>query len=54
MIDTHIPESGPLTPASVDDSFARAREVFARHFADLPAEGSTATPGCSTRSWPRT
>ena len=38
VIDTHIPESGPLTPESVDDSFARAREVFGTHFADLPAE----------------
>ena len=38
VIDTHIPESGPLTPGSVDDSFARAREVFGTHFADLPAE----------------
>jgi hypothetical protein len=36
-IDTHIPESGPLTPESVDESFARAEALFARHFADHPA-----------------
>ncbi len=38
VIDTHIPESGPLTVESVDESFARARDLFGRHFADLPAE----------------
>jgi hypothetical protein len=38
VIDTHIPESGPLTPGSVEDSFTLAREVFGTHFADLPAE----------------
>jgi hypothetical protein len=27
----HIPESGPLTPAACDASFARAREVFPEH-----------------------
>jgi hypothetical protein len=38
VIDTHIPESGPLSPRSVDESLAQARELFGRHFADLPAE----------------
>jgi hypothetical protein len=38
VIDTHIPEGGPLTPETVDASFARARDLFGRHFADLPAE----------------
>ena len=37
VIDTHIPEAGPLTPAAVDESFARAEALFARHFADHPA-----------------
>ncbi len=37
MVSTHIPQSGPLTPASVDDSFDRARRFFAAHFADRPA-----------------
>lgn len=39
VISTHIPQSGPLTPAAVDDAFARARRFFARHFGDLPAVG---------------
>jgi hypothetical protein len=37
VIDTHIPEAGPLTPAAVDESFTRAEALFARHFADHPA-----------------
>jgi hypothetical protein len=28
LLAVHIPESGPLTPAACDASFARAREVF--------------------------
>lgn len=36
VLSTHIPESGPLTPASVDDSFRRATGFFARHFPDYP------------------
>jgi len=35
-VSTHIPESGPLTPESVDDSFARATSFFAKHFSDYP------------------
>jgi hypothetical protein len=31
-IGIHIPESGPLTAAACDDSFAQARTFFARHF----------------------
>jgi hypothetical protein len=31
-VDLHIAESGPLTPAAVDASLARAREFFPRHF----------------------
>jgi len=33
----HIPESGPLTPESCDDSLARAQSFFARHFPETPA-----------------
>ncbi len=36
VISTHIPATGPLTPASVDDSFRWARGFFADHFADYP------------------
>ncbi len=36
VLSTHIPMSGPLTPASVDDSFARATAFFATHFPDYP------------------
>jgi GNAT domain-containint protein/N-acyltransferase family protein len=32
----HIPEGGPLTPEACDDSFARARPFFARHFPEPP------------------
>jgi GNAT-like C-terminal domain/N-acyltransferase N-terminal domain len=35
-IGIHIPESGPLTPDSCDDSFAQARTFFARHFPETP------------------
>lgn len=31
VLAVHIPESGPLTPAACDASFARAREVFPDH-----------------------
>ncbi|MET0425840.1 MAG: acyltransferase domain-containing protein, partial [Actinoplanes sp.] len=32
VLDIHIPEDGPLTPAACDESFAAARPFFARHF----------------------
>lgn len=35
-VSTHIPESGPLTPESVDDAFERAAGFFSRHFPDYP------------------
>lgn len=35
-LSTHIPETGPLTPESVDDSFAQAAAFFAQHFPDYP------------------
>lgn len=37
-LGTHIPRSGPLTPDSVDASFAWARTFFAEHFADYPVD----------------
>jgi GNAT-like C-terminal domain/N-acyltransferase N-terminal domain len=33
---THIPRTGPLTPPSVDASFAAATTFFATHFPDYP------------------
>jgi len=35
-LSTHIPESGPLTPDAVDDSFRQAAAFFAEHFSDYP------------------
>ena len=36
VCSTHIPRSGPLDPASVDRSFARAAAFFPTHFPDRP------------------
>ena len=36
VYSTHIPRTGPLTPSSVDDSFAWAQRFFGEHFADYP------------------
>lgn len=36
IIGVHIPESGPLTPAAIDESFDLAREFFAKHFPERP------------------
>jgi hypothetical protein len=36
VLSTHIPMSGPLTPTSVEESFATARRFFAAHFPDYP------------------
>lgn len=36
VVSTHIPESGPLTPAACADSFTRARAFFAEHFPEYP------------------
>jgi hypothetical protein len=35
-LSTHIPATGPLTPAAVDASFGWARTFFAEHFPDRP------------------
>lgn len=34
VIDLHIPESGPMTPAAIDASLDEARAFFPRHFPD--------------------
>lgn len=36
VLSTHIPATGPLTPESVDASFAAAGAFFATHFPDYP------------------
>lgn len=36
VLSTHIPGTGPLDPAAVDDSFRRAVAFFAEHFPDFP------------------
>ena len=36
VLDVHIPDSGPLTPAAVGASFDSAVTFFARHFPDQP------------------
>jgi hypothetical protein len=36
VLSTHIPMSGPLTPAAVDASLAEAKTFFATHFPDYP------------------
>jgi GNAT-like C-terminal domain/N-acyltransferase N-terminal domain len=36
VLDVHIPEAGPLTPAAVDLSFRRAVEFYAAHFPGQP------------------
>ncbi len=36
VCSTHIPRSGPLDPAAVDASFARAARFFPAHFPDRP------------------
>lgn len=41
VLGVHIPETGPLTPESVDDSLAQAREFFALHFPDRPVRTVT-------------
>ena len=38
VYSTHIPRTGPLTPAEVDASFDWARRFFGEHFADYPVE----------------
>ena len=35
-LSTHIPETGPLTPAAVQDSLRQAVDFFALHFPDYP------------------
>lgn len=37
VISCHIPQTGPLTPESVDDAFGQASDFFPRYFGDHPA-----------------
>lgn len=37
VLSTHIPQTGPLPPESVDESFAMAADFFGMHFADFGA-----------------
>ena len=39
VLSTHIPRSGPLVPAEVDEAFAAAPAFFAEHFPEHPAHG---------------
>jgi hypothetical protein len=41
VLGVHIPETGPLTPESVDDSFDQARAFFAEHFPEHPVKTAT-------------
>jgi len=41
VLGVHIPESGPLTPDAIDDSFDQAREFFPRVFPEYPAKTAT-------------
>lgn len=41
VIGVHIPETGPLTPEAIDDSFAQAREFFPRVFPEYPVKTAT-------------
>ena len=39
VLSTHIPRSGRLEPADVDEAFEAAMPFFAEHFPELPAQG---------------
>ncbi|WBQ06950.1 acyltransferase domain-containing protein [Kribbella sp. CA-293567] len=41
VIGVHIPESGPLTPGAIDESFDQAREFFPRVFPEYPVRTAT-------------
>jgi hypothetical protein len=36
ILGVHIPETGPLTPEAIDDSFTQAKTFFAEHFPEKP------------------
>lgn len=44
MIGVHIPATGPLTPAAVEDSLERATAYFTTHFADLDRDRPAGAP----------
>ena len=41
VLGVHLPETGPLTPESVDDSIDQARAFFAEHFPQHPVKTLT-------------
>jgi GNAT-like C-terminal domain/N-acyltransferase N-terminal domain len=43
VLSTHIPRTGPLTPESVDESFAAARPFFASYFPEYPVRDIVCT-----------
>ncbi|WP_285725003.1 acyltransferase domain-containing protein [Psychromicrobium xiongbiense] len=43
VLETHIPESGPLSVEAVADSFRQAGTFFAEHFPALPVRFATCT-----------
>ncbi len=62
VLSTHIPRTGPLTPESVDQAFAAARDFFAAHFPECPIRAFVCSswllgPGlerrpCPAPTWP--
>lgn len=44
VIGTHIPATGPLDPAAVESSLARATDYFTTHYADLAAQRPASAP----------
>lgn len=38
VASVHIPQTGPLRPEAVEESFGAAREFFGAHFGDVPIE----------------
>lgn len=44
VIGTHIPATGPLDPAAVEDSFVRATDYFETHYGDLAAQRPGSAP----------
>jgi hypothetical protein len=43
VLGVHIPETGPLLPAAIDDSLAEAKEFFAKHFPEYAVRTATLT-----------
>lgn len=43
VLGVHIPETGAMPPAAIDDSLAEAKEFFAKHFPEYPVRTATLT-----------